>query len=126
MFAIIETGGKQYRVEPGDVLDVELLGSLAPEGENAQLAERGTAVRFERVLAVGGVAAADGKAGSGKAAPSIGAPLVEGALVTASLVGVALGPKIRVFKHKRRNTQRKTRGHRQHLHRVRIDEIQLP
>lgn len=131
MFAIIETGGKQYRVEPGDVLDVELLGSLAPEGQNAQLAEKGTAVRFERVLAVGGVAAtseasADGKAGSGKAAPSIGAPLVEGALVTASLVGVSLGPKIRVFKHKRRNTQRKTRGHRQHLHRVRIDEIQLP
>ncbi len=132
MFAIIETGGKQYRVEPGDVLDVELLGSLAPEGQNAQTAEKGTAVRFERVLAIGGLAAtsaaseAEGSAGSGKAAPSIGAPLVEGALVTASLVGVSLGPKIRVFKHKRRNTQRKTRGHRQHLHRVRIDEIQLP
>jgi large subunit ribosomal protein L21 len=136
MFAIIETGGKQYRVEPGDVLDIELLGSLALDGENVQppqTPEKGTAVRFERVLAVGGVAAAsaasaDEKAGSGsaKAAPHIGAPLVEGALVTASLLGVSLGPKIRVFKHKRRNTQRKTRGHRQHLHRVRIDEIQLP
>jgi large subunit ribosomal protein L21 len=146
MFAIIESGGKQYRVEPGDVLDVELLGSLAPD------AEKGALVRFERVLAVGGAAAvsagvggAGGKetpassagaagsenpagsaAGNGAAAPRIGRPLVEGALVTASLVGEALGPKIRVFKHKRRNTQRRTRGHRQHLHRVRIDEIQLP
>ena len=44
----------------------------------------------------------------------------------ASLVGESKGPKIRVFKHKRRNTQRKTIGHRQHYHRVRIDEIQLP
>ena len=49
-----------------------------------------------------------------------------GAAVTASLVGESKGPKLRVFKHKRRNTQRKTSGHRQHYHRVRIDEIQLP
>jgi large subunit ribosomal protein L21 len=119
MFAVIESGGKQYRVEPGDVLDVELLGSLAPD------AEKGTAVRFERVLAVGGaaeVAAAEG----GAMAPSIGKPLVEGAVVTASLVGESRGPKIRVFKHKRRNTQRRTRGHRQHMHRVRIEGIELP
>ena len=113
MFAVIESGGKQYRVEPGDVLDVELLGTLGPEPE------KGAAVRFERVLAVG---AAD----AGAAGPRFGTPLVEGAVVTASLVGESLGPKIRVFKHKRRNTQRRTRGHRQHLHRVRIDEIQLP
>ncbi len=117
MFAVIESGGKQYRVEPGDVLDVELLGSLAD-------AEKGAAVRFERVLVVGET----GSAGSDKpaAAPRVGNPLVEGALVTASLVGESRGPKIRVFKHKRRNTQRKTIGHRQHYHRVRIDEIQLP
>jgi large subunit ribosomal protein L21 len=115
MFAVIESGGKQYRVEPGDVLDVELIGSLDPD------AEKGAAVRFERVLAVGG-AAADGT----QVAQAIGKPLVEGALVTASLVGPSKGPKIRVFKHKRRNTQRKTIGHRQHYHRVRIDEIQLP
>jgi len=115
MFAVIESGGKQYRVEPGDVLDVELMGSLGPD------AEKGAAVRFERVLAVGG-AGADGAAVS----QAIGRPLIEGALVTASLVGESKGPKIRVFKHKRRNTQRKTIGHRQHYHRVRIDEIQLP
>jgi large subunit ribosomal protein L21 len=110
MFAVIESGGKQYRVEPGDVLDVELLGSLAED------AEKGAAVRFERVLAVGGT----------DAAGTFGKPLIEGALVTASLVGESRGPKIRVFKHKRRNTQRKTIGHRQHYHRIRIDEIQLP
>ncbi|HYL04628.1 MAG TPA: 50S ribosomal protein L21 [Thermoanaerobaculia bacterium] len=115
MFAVIESGGKQYRVEPGDVLDVELLGSLAED------AEKGTAVRFERVLAVGGTGA-DASA----ATATFGKPLIEGALVTASLVGESRGPKIRVFKHKKRNTQRKTIGHRQHYTRVRIDEIQLP
>jgi large subunit ribosomal protein L21 len=108
MFAVIESGGKQYRVEPGDVLDVELLASVAPD------AEKNSAVKFERVLVVGGDSLTFGK------------PVIEGALVTASLVGESRGPKIRVFKHKRRNTQRRTRGHRQHMHRVRIDEIQLP
>jgi large subunit ribosomal protein L21 len=110
MFAVIESGGKQYRVEPGEVLDVELLGSIPPD------AEKGAAVRFERVLVVGG----EGDS------ISFGNPVVSGALVTASLVGESRGPKIRVFKHKHRNTQRRTRGHRQHMHRVRIDEIQLP
>jgi large subunit ribosomal protein L21 len=123
MFAVIESGGKQYRVEPGDVLDVELLAELAPvaaEPEAADVAAtpaKGTAVKFERVLVVGG---------DGQRATAIGRPLVAGAVVTASLVGESKGPKIRVFKHKRRNTQRRTRGHRQHMHRVRIDEIQLP
>jgi large subunit ribosomal protein L21 len=120
MFAVIESGGKQYRVEPGDVLDVELLGSLAEDGEAAEDAGKGAQVRFERVLAVGGTGSEAGTA------PTIGKPLIEGALVTASLVGESKGPKIRVFKHKRRNTQRKTIGHRQHYHRIRIDEIQLP
>jgi large subunit ribosomal protein L21 len=110
MFAVIESGGKQYRVEPGDVLDVELLESVAPD------AGKGTAVKFERVLVVGGESDA----------VNLGNPVVSGALVTASLVGESRGPKIRVFKHKHRNTQRRTRGHRQHMHRVRIDEIQLP
>jgi large subunit ribosomal protein L21 len=108
MFAVIETGGKQYRVEPGEVIDVELMESVAPE------TDRGAALRFERVLMVGG------------GEVTVGSPAIEGAVVTASLVGDAKGPKIRVFKHKRRNTQRRTRGHRQHYHRVRIDEIQLP
>jgi large subunit ribosomal protein L21 len=110
MFAVIESGGKQYRVEPGDLVDVELIGSVAPD------ASKGTAVKFERVLMVG----------AGSDDVNLGNPVIEGALVTASLVGESLGPKIRVFKHKHRNTQRRTRGHRQHMHRVRIDEIQLP
>ncbi len=110
MFAVIESGGKQYRVQAGDLVDVELLDGVAPD------AAKGSAVRFDRVLVVGG----EGDD------ISFGNPVVSGALVTASLVGVESGPKIRVFKHKRRNTQRKTRGHRQHFHRVRIDEIQLP
>jgi large subunit ribosomal protein L21 len=104
MYAVIESGGKQYRVSPGDVIDVELLSG----------SEEGKAVRFDRVLAVVGD---DG--------PQLGSSL-EGAAVTASLVGEVLGPKIRVFKKKKRTTYRRTTGHRQHLHRVRIDEIQLP
>lgn len=106
MYAVIETGGKQYRVEAGDVIDIELL---------SEPGEAGSAVRFDRVLLVGG----------GDGGPSIGKAL-EGALVSASLVGNSRGPKIRVFKTKRRNTFRRTNGHRQHYHRVRIDEIKLP
>lgn len=108
MYAVIESGGKQYRVSPGDVIDVELL-SGSEGGEKG-----GQSVRFDRVLAVVGD---DG--------PRLGGSL-EGAAVTASLVGEVLGPKIRVFKKKKRSTYRRTTGHRQHLHRVRIDEIQLP
>ena len=105
MYAVIESGGKQYRVAPGDVIDVEL---LSDRGEN-------DSVRFDRVLMV-----------SGDNGPRLGAPVLEGAAVTASFVGETKGPKIRVFKKKRRTQYRRTKGHRQHLHRVRIDEIQLP
>lgn len=104
MYAVIQSGGKQYRVSPGDVIDVELLGEP----------EEGKPVRFDRVLMV-----------SGDQGPQLGNAL-EGAAVTASLVGEVKGPKIRVFKKKKRSTYRRTTGHRQHLHRLRIDEIQLP
>ena len=104
MYAVIQSGGKQYRVAPGDVIDVELLG------------EPGDSVRFDQVLMVSG----DGDNG-----PELG-KAIEGAAVTASLVGEVKGPKIRVFKKKKRSTYRRTTGHRQHMHRVRIDEIQLP
>jgi len=105
MYAVIQSGGKQYRVSPGDLVDVELMTGV----------ETGKSVRFDRVLAVVG----------GDDGPHLGDAL-EGAAVTASLVGEVLGPKIRVFKKKKRSTFRRTTGHRQHLHRVRIDEIQLP
>jgi large subunit ribosomal protein L21 len=103
MYAVIESGGKQYRVAPGDVIDVELLGE---PGE-------GGSIRFDRVLMV-----------TGDNGPQVGDAL-SGAAVTASLVGEVKGPKIRVFKTKRRMQYRRTKGHRQHMHRVRIDEIKL-
>jgi len=106
MYAVIQSGGKQYRVAPGDVLDVELL----PE-----VGEAGGSVRFDRVLMV-----------SGDDGLKIGSPVLSGAAVTASFVGAVRGPKIRVFKTKKRIQWRRTQGHRQNLHRVRIDGIELP
>ena len=103
MYAVIETGGKQYRVEPGDVIDVERVAG--EEGE----------VRFDRVLMA-----------TGDNGAQFGSPVIEGALVKASLVGEVRGPKIRVFKKKKRSTYRKSRGHRQDLVRVRIEGIELP
>jgi len=104
MYAVIETGGKQYRVEPGDVIDVER--SVDADGGDGKVA-------FDRVLLVAGD---DGV--------RVGQPLVEGATVQASLVGEVRGAKVRVFKMKRRKGYRRTNGHRQNLLRVRIDEIQ--
>lgn len=105
MYAVIESGGKQYRVAPGDVLDVELLSAAG---------EAGSAVRFDRVLMV-----------SGDDGLQMGAPVIEGAAVTASFVAAVRGPKIRVFKTKKRIQTRRTTGHRQNLHRIRIDGIEL-
>ena len=102
MYAIIQTGGKQYRVETGDVLDVELGAS----GD-------GDSIEFEEVLLVG-----EGES------VSIGAPLVENARVSASLLDDVRGPKLLVFKKKRRKGYKKLAGHRQNLLRVRIGEIQ--
>jgi large subunit ribosomal protein L21 len=110
MYAVIQTGGKQYRVAPGDVIDVELLGDHA----------EGSSLRFDQVLMISG-----GTGDKGHEGPQLGKALA-GAAVTASLVGEVKGPKIRVFKKKKRSTYRRTNGHRQHMHRVRIDEIQLP
>ncbi len=102
MFAVIETGGKQYRVQPGDVIDVELLG--ADSGSET--------FDFDRVLLFG-----DGDD------VQFGSPLLDGAKVTVALVDRVRGPKIKVFKKKRRKGYRRTRGHRQDLQRVRIDSI---
>ena len=101
MYAVIETGGKQYRVRAGDVIDVERL----------QTAD--DTVVFDRVLMVG--EGDDAKVGN---------PVVEGAQVTATRVADVRGPKIVVFKKKRRKGYRNTRGHRQDLVRVRIGDIQ--
>lgn len=101
MYAVVTTGGKQYRVEPGSELEVERLSGHA-----------GSSVTFDRVLLVG-----DGEA------VTIGTPTVAGATVSGTVLGEALGPKLIVFKFKQKATYRRKNGHRQHLTRVRIDEI---
>ena len=103
MYAVIETGGKQYRVEPGDVLDVERIPGLSEESSD---------VTFDRVLLLGG----DDDV-------QVGRPIVEGAQVTATRIGDVRGPKIVVFKMKRRKGYRRKNGHRQDLLRVRIQDI---
>lgn len=103
MYAVIETGGKQYRVAPGDVIEVERLDEAAAGA---------TKVQFDRVLMI-----------RGDKGVKIGSPLVEGATVTASSLGEARGPKVTVFKMKRRKGYRRRRGHRQDLTRVKIEKI---
>jgi len=101
MYAVMTTGGKQYRVEAGSELVVERLS-----------AEPGASVTFDRVLLVG-----DGEA------ITVGTPTVDGASVSATVLGETLGPKLVVFKFKQKVKYRRHAGHRQHLTRLRIDEI---
>lgn len=103
MYAVIKTGGKQYRVQEGDVLAVELLG-----------VEDGKTVSFEDVLLV-----RDGDD------TTVGQPIVAGAVVRATVLGLEKGEKLVVFRKKRRKTYEKKNGHRQHYSRVRIDSITL-
>ena len=103
MFAVIRTGGKQYRVAPEDVIEIEKISGDA-----------GAVVQFSDVLMVGG----DGE-------PKVGAPTLIGASVAAQVVAQTRGPKILVFKKKRRKNYRRTHGHQQDLTQVRITEILL-
>ena len=100
-FAVIRTGGKQYRVTPNAVLTVEKLE-----------AEPGATVTFHDVLALG--------TESGLA---IGAPTVPGASVTATVLEQTRGDKVIIFKKKRRQNYRRKRGHRQHITVLRIGDI---
>jgi large subunit ribosomal protein L21 len=102
MYAIVETGGKQYRVEPGALLQVASLPG-----------EIGTAVRFEQVRLV-----------HGDSGLQVGHPLVSGALVTAEILRHGRTRSIRVFKKKRRKNYRRTRGHRQGFTQIRITGIE--
>lgn len=90
MYAIVEVLGKQYRVQEGSKMVVDLMD-----------AEPGSEVSLDRVLMIGGEGA------------KIGTPVVEGASVTAKVVEQILGDKVVVFKHKRRKAERRTQGHRQ-------------
>ncbi len=104
MYAVIETGGKQYRVAPGDTIDIERLPGASEERPE---------VTFDRVLLVG----RDGGV-------KIGDPVVAGARVRGVRVADVRGPKMVVFKMKRRKGYRRKNGHRQDLLRVQIRDIQ--
>lgn len=102
-YAVIESGGKQYRVQKGDVLRVELLA-----GETNQT------IQLEPVLAV-----SDGQS------LQVGTPAVSGAKVSASVVRRLRGPKVIAFKKKRRKGFHKKIGHRQELTELKIESISL-
>lgn len=97
MYAVIETGGKQYKVQEGDVIQVERLNDDAS--------------KFDKVLAIGGEE------------PKFGAPLVDGASVSYELLGESKAKKIIVFKMKRRKSYRRKQGHRQIYSTVKITGI---
>jgi large subunit ribosomal protein L21 len=101
MYAVVSSGGKQYRVEPGSTLLVERLPS-----------EPGASILFDRVLLIG-----DGDD------VMVGTPVVPGATVSGTVLGEELGPKLVIFKFKQKVKYRRRTGHRQHLLRIRIDEI---
>ncbi len=101
MFAVIKTGGKQYKVAPNDILRVEKIEAQA-----------GDTIELDAVLAVGG-----------EAGVTLGAPLVEGAMVAAEVIEQGRADKIIVFKKKRRKNHRRRNGHRQHETVLRVTEI---
>ena len=101
VYAIIETGGKQYRVEPGKILTVEKLN-----------ADVGSQVDIETVLAA-----------KNEAMFKVGQPYVQGARVRATVLEHGKGRKIVVFKYKPKKNYKKKQGHRQPFTRIRIDEI---
>ena len=101
MYAVVSSGGKQYRVEAGNELIVERIPGDA-----------GATITFDRVLLVG-----DGEA------VTVGTPTVEGATVSGTVLGEALGPKLIIFKFKQKATYRRKNGHRQRHTILRITAI---
>jgi large subunit ribosomal protein L21 len=101
MYAVIKTGGKQYRVAAGDTIKVERLA-----------AEIGHDVKLDQVVAIGNGADLD-----------VGAPLVAGASVVASVVGHGRHPKVRIFKMRKRKHYRKSQGHRQSFTEIKISAV---
>jgi large subunit ribosomal protein L21 len=101
MYAVVKTGGKQYRVAKDDVLTIEKLDG-----------EAGAVIELEQVLAIN-----DGKG------LTIGTPMVDGARVAATVLEQKKGEKVLIFKKKRRQNYRRTKGHRQQLTVIRISDI---
>ena len=103
MYAIIEEGGRQFKVTSGDTI---LIDREVGEGEKS--------ITFDRVLLVGG-----------EGQPKVGTPAVEGATVTADVIGPVKGAKVRTVKYKRRKGYHKTTGHRQKFVSVKVTGINL-
>ena len=101
MYAVINTGGKQYKVSPGDVVRVETLD-----------AKKGDTIEIKDVLMI-----ADGDK------VSFGKPRLESARVTAEVMGDGRGEKLLIFKHRRRKGYRRTNGHRQNYTAIKVKEI---
>jgi len=101
MYAVIKTGGKQYKVAPGDTLKVELLSG-----------DKGAALELSDVLLV-----------ENEGSVTVGNPTVKGAKVMAEVVSQGRGKKVLVFKHKRRKSYSKRNGHRQSYTEIKIKEI---
>ncbi len=101
MYAVIKTGGKQYRVSPGESIKIEQVQ-----------ADVGATIVLDQVLMV-----ADGEA------VKVGTPTLAGAKVSATVVSHGRGPKIRIFKMRRRKHYQKTQGHRQNYTEIRVDAI---
>jgi large subunit ribosomal protein L21 len=102
VYAIISTGGKQYRVQPGEVVRLEHLDAAV-----------GATVTLDAVLLVGG-----------EGGVRVGTPRLQGAAVVGTVVEQGRGGKVRVFKYKKRKHYRRTRGHRQSFTAVRIERVQ--
>jgi large subunit ribosomal protein L21 len=100
VYAIIRDRGMQYRVEPGQVLEIDLLD-----------AEPGSTIELEEVLLVGGDEA------------KVGSPLVAGAKVTATVLGSTKGDKIVIFRYRNKKRYRRRTGHRQQYTQIKIGEI---
>jgi len=103
MYAIIEEGGRQFRVTGGDTIQID-----------REINEDEKSITFDRVLLVGG-----------EGQPKVGAPLVSGATVTADVIGPVKGPKVDTFKYKRRKGYSKKIGHRQQYTAVKVTGINV-
>jgi large subunit ribosomal protein L21 len=112
-FAVIQTGGKQYKVEAGDVLKIEKLSQDRKPGEQPVIYEEGATVTFDQVLLVD-----DGST------TKVGAPYLAGATVTATVVvPIAKGKKVMVVKYRPKSRYFKKNGHRQPYTEVKIESI---
>lgn len=102
MYAVVRTGGKQVRMSPGESVRIEKLPG-----------DVGATVELDDVLLVGG-----------EGEPRVGTPVVDGAKVVATIMAQGRGPKIRVFKMKRRKNYSRRQGHRQRYTEIQIDKIE--